>query len=190
MKNFAQVPWNPGKTASCSASISPCFAWFPVQICCTFAAFKHQQFSRPADKWISKRRAFYVTKRIGFETGSRSETRIGFLGGIAKFIESLLQQTARFHCTGCWQDRVDVRPLWQTQLRIVAAPTSVGCVWGSGPCPWPELGIAALTVDFVIALGIRTVIAWASSCFQIRVALAWLRTLRTGCLRFVCFQMQ
>ena len=71
----------------------------------------------------------------GSKTGSRSETRIGFLGGIAKFIESLLQQTARFHCTGCWQDSVDVRPLWRTQLRIVAAPTSVGCVWGSGPCP-------------------------------------------------------
>jgi len=78
------------------------------------------------DKWISKRRAFCGTKkRIGFGTGSRSETRIGFLGGIAKFIESLLQQIARFNSTGCWQDSVDVRPLWRTQLRIVAAPTLV-----------------------------------------------------------------
>ena len=40
------------------------------------------------------------------------------------------------------------------------------------------------------SVGIRTVILDTSSCFQIRVALAWIRTLRTGCLRFVCFQMQ
>ena len=31
---------------------------------------------------------------MGFEIGSRSEMQIGFLSGIAKFIESLLKKTA------------------------------------------------------------------------------------------------
>ena len=63
---------------------------------------------------------------MGFEIGSRSEMQIGFLSGIAKFIESLLKKTAGAiskdfppHCAGCWQD-VDVQPAWRTQLRKAA----------------------------------------------------------------------
>lgn len=83
---------------------------------------------------------FCGRERIGFETGARSETRIGFSGVAGcrsvKFIGSPLQQTADailngFCCAGCWQDSIDASPRSRTcrthiprTAALLAVPTS------------------------------------------------------------------